>query len=143
MLKIFKNQKGFTLIEILVVVIIVAILAAIAVPIYLKYVNQARASEAQSAISTIRKAYEVYYQSYSRTDDYSVEQALKDAKVGKATEKNWKFEVIGNPPKKYMATSTAEFAGGEGKQVWYDVTEGKYHGYGIDQDAEEEEGDTE
>ncbi|HOE90404.1 MAG TPA: prepilin-type N-terminal cleavage/methylation domain-containing protein [Candidatus Cloacimonadota bacterium] len=137
MLKIFKNQKGFTLIEILVVVIIVAILAAIAVPIYLKYVNQARASEAQSAISTIRKAYEVYYQSYSRTDDYSVEKALKDAKIGKSTEKSWKFEVVGNPPKKYMATSTSDFPGGEGKQVWYDVAEGKYHGYGIDQEEEE------
>ncbi|HPY96044.1 MAG TPA: prepilin-type N-terminal cleavage/methylation domain-containing protein [Candidatus Cloacimonadota bacterium] len=137
MLKIFKNQKGFTLIEILVVVIIVAILAAIAVPIYLKYVNQARASEAQSAISTIRKAYEVYYQSYSRTDDYSVEKALKDAKIGKSTEKSWKFEVVGNPPKKYMATSTSDFAGGEGKQVWYDVAEGKFHGYGIDQEEED------
>ena len=30
-----KNQKGFTLIEILIVVVIVAILAAISVPIYL------------------------------------------------------------------------------------------------------------
>lgn len=137
MLKIFKNEKGFTLIEILVVVIIVAILAAIAVPIYMNYVDQARASEARSALSTIRKAYAVYYQSYSRTDDYSVEQALKDAKVGKSTEKSWKFEVIGNPPKRYMATSTSDFAAGEGKQVWYDVAEGKFHGYGIDQDEED------
>jgi prepilin-type N-terminal cleavage/methylation domain-containing protein len=32
MLRKLKNQKGFTLIEILVVVIIVAILAALAVP---------------------------------------------------------------------------------------------------------------
>jgi prepilin-type N-terminal cleavage/methylation domain-containing protein len=139
MLKVFKNQKGFTLIEILVVVIIVAILAAIAVPIYLKYVEQARASEAQSAISTIRKAYDTYNQQYGRTDDYSVEQALKDVKIGEATEKNWKFEVVGNPPKKYMATSTAEFSGGEGKQVWYDVEEAKFHGYGVDQDEETEE----
>jgi len=139
MLKVFKTQKGFTLIEILVVVIIVAILAAIAVPIYLKYVEQARASEAQSAISTIRKAYDTYNQQYGRTDDYSVEQALKDVKIGEATEKNWKFEVVGNPPKKYMATSTAEFSGGEGKQVWYDVEEAKFHGYGVDQDEETEE----
>jgi len=136
MLKVFKTQKGFTLIEILVVVIIVAILAAIAVPIYLKYVEQARASEAQSAISTIRKAYDTYNQQYGRTDDYSVEQALIDVKIGEATEKNWKFEVVGNPPKKYMATSTAEFSGGEGKQVWYDVEEAKFHGYGVDQDEE-------
>lgn len=139
MLKVFKTQKGFTLIEILVVVIIVAILAAIAVPIYLKYVEQARASEAQSAISTIRKAYDSYNQQYGRTDDYSVELAMDDVKIGESTEKNWKFEVVGNPPKKYMATSTSEFAGGEGKQVWYDVDEAKYHGYGIDQDDEEEE----
>lgn len=141
MSKVFKSQKGFTLIEILVVVIIVAILAAIAVPIYMRYVEKAKATEAQSALSTIRKAYDVYYQQYGSTTDFKVEDALKEAKIGEATTKNWKFEVVGNPPKKYVATSTAEFSGGEGKQVWYDVPEAKYHGYGIDSFGDDEEGD--
>lgn len=135
----FKNQKGFSLIELLVVVVIIAILAAIAVPIYMSYVNKARATEAQSAIAAIRSAFRVQYQTYGSTEGYAVEDALVDAKLGKATEKNWEFEVIGNPPSKYIATSTSDFAAGEGKQVWYDVEEALYHGYGIDQEEEQQE----
>ena len=139
MLKKLQNQKGFSLIELLVVVVIIAILAAIAVPIYMKYVNQARSTEAQSAIAALRQTYRVHYQTYGSTTDYDIESALKDTNLGNRTEKNWEFEVVGNPPKKYMATSTADFPEGEGKQVWYDVDEAQYHGYGIDQDDQEED----
>lgn len=132
MLKNIKNQKGFTLIEILVVVIIVAILAAIAVPRYLRYVERSRSTEAQTAISTIRKAYDVQIQTTGSTEGFTLEQAQKEARLGNSTMKNWKFEVTGNPPTKYIATSTQDFAGGEGKQVWYDVNEAKFHGYGVD-----------
>ena len=72
MLKTFKNKKGFTLVEILVVVIIVAILAAIAVPIYMRYVEKARSTEAQSAISSIRTAYRIHRQTYGTTENYSI-----------------------------------------------------------------------
>ena len=134
-----KNQKGFSLIELLVVVVIIAILAAIAVPIYMSYVNKARATEAQSAIAAIRSSYRVYYQTYGTTEGYSIEESLKDAKLGTATEKNWEFEVLGDPPTKYVATSTSDFAAGEGKQVWYDVEDALYHGYGIDEEEDESE----
>jgi prepilin-type N-terminal cleavage/methylation domain-containing protein len=135
----FKNQKGFSLIELLVVVVIIAILAAIAVPIYMSYVNKARATEAQSAIAGIRSAYRVQYQTFGTTEGYAIEDALMDSKLGNATEKNWEFEVIGNPPSKYIATSTSDFPAGEGKQVWYDVEEASYHGYGIDKEEQEEQ----
>ncbi len=141
MSKFLKSQKGFTLVEILVVVIIVAILAAIAVPIYMRYVEKARSTEAQSSLSSIRNAYNVHNQQYGTTENYSVEEALKDAKLGKSTTQNWVFEVVGNPPKKFIATSTAEFSAGEGKQVTYDVTEAKYHGYGIDSYTGDEDTD--
>ncbi len=138
MSKLLRNQKGFTLIEILVVVIIVAILAAIAVPIYMSYVEKARSAEAQTAISSIRKAFDIYYNTYGSTDGYDIEDALKDSKLGTSTLNNWEFEVVGNPPTKYVATSTSEFAAGEGKQVEYDVEEAQYHGYGIDEFTEDE-----
>jgi prepilin-type N-terminal cleavage/methylation domain-containing protein len=140
MFKKLQNQKGFSLIELLVVVVIIAILAAIAVPIYMSYVRQARSTEAQSAIAALRQTYRVQYQTYGSTTDYDVEAALEDTNLGNRTEKNWEFEVVGNPPKKYMATSTADFPEGEGKSVWYDVEDAAYHGYGIDdEDSEEEE----
>ncbi|MBN2829216.1 MAG: prepilin-type N-terminal cleavage/methylation domain-containing protein [Candidatus Cloacimonetes bacterium] len=128
-----KNQKGFTLIEILVVVIIVAILAAFAVPRYMRYVEKSRSTEAQTALRAIRNAYDIRLQNYGTTDDYTIEDAMLEARLGKGTETNWDFEVVGNPPKKYIATSTADFAAGEGKQVWYDEDEAAYHGYGVDE----------
>lgn len=48
-----KNQKGFTLVEVIVVAIIVAILAAVAVPLYLQYVTNSRSSSASNAAGAI------------------------------------------------------------------------------------------
>lgn len=139
MFKKCKNQKGFSLIELLVVVVIIAILAAIAVPIYMNYVRKARSTEAQSAIAAIRSAYRVHFQTFGTTDNYKIEDALKDTQLGNRTLKNWKFEVVGNPPDKYIATSTADFPEGEGKQVWYERNDASYHGYGIDDEVDAQE----
>ena len=48
-----KNQKGFTLVEVIVVAIIVAILAAVAVPLYLQYVTNSRTNSAANAAGAI------------------------------------------------------------------------------------------
>ena len=56
-----KNNKGFTLIELIVVLVIVGILAAIAVPQYLGFAEKARAAEAIGVISAIKTGEETYY----------------------------------------------------------------------------------
>ncbi|HPR17561.1 MAG TPA: prepilin-type N-terminal cleavage/methylation domain-containing protein [Candidatus Cloacimonadota bacterium] len=139
MFKNCKNQKGFSLIELLVVVVIIAILAAVAVPIYMSYVRQARSTEAQTAIAALRSTYRVQYQTYGTTQDLKFEDALVHTQVGSRTLKNWEFEVLGDPPTKYIATSTDEFPEGAGKQVWYDTDDAGYHGYGIDEEVDESE----
>jgi len=56
-----KIQKGFTLIELMIVVAIIAILAAIALPAYQDYVARAQVSEAMSLTSGARTAVAEYY----------------------------------------------------------------------------------
>jgi type IV pilus assembly protein PilA len=54
-----KVQKGFTLIELMIVVAIIGILAAIAVPAYQDYTIKSRISEAASLGSAARTAIDV------------------------------------------------------------------------------------
>jgi type IV pilus assembly protein PilE len=55
-------QKGFTLIEIMIVVAIIGILAAIAIPQYQDYVLRANIQEATSTLSDFRTRMEQSYQ---------------------------------------------------------------------------------
>ncbi len=61
MKKYVNNQRGFTLVELMIVIVIVGILAAVAVPIYQANVKKAKMSECDAALGTIRTALRVYY----------------------------------------------------------------------------------
>lgn len=60
-------QKGFTLVELLIVVIILAILAAIVVPQFASTTNDARDSAADSTLAGLRAAIDLYYQQHNNT----------------------------------------------------------------------------
>ncbi len=58
--KRIESEKGFTLIEMLIVIIILGILLAIAVPAYLKFRDRANDSAAQGNIRAMIPAIEAY-----------------------------------------------------------------------------------
>ncbi len=55
-----KNQKGFTLVELLIVVIILGILAAVAIPQFGDSTQEAREETLNTNLATLRSAVELY-----------------------------------------------------------------------------------
>lgn len=63
--KTLKTQKGFSLVELMVVVAIIGILAAIAVPQMTKFQAKARQSEAKTQLSSYFTNQKAFFQEYS------------------------------------------------------------------------------
>jgi type IV pilus assembly protein PilA len=61
-----KMQKGFTLIELMIVVAIIAILAAIAISQYQDYVIRSQVSEGSSLADGVKTAIGEFYNNYGR-----------------------------------------------------------------------------
>jgi len=61
-----NTQKGFTLVELIIVVAILGILTAIAVPSYIGYIRSAKKTEAKTNLQSIRLLLEQYFSENSR-----------------------------------------------------------------------------
>ncbi|HEX9564652.1 MAG TPA: prepilin-type N-terminal cleavage/methylation domain-containing protein [Gemmatimonadaceae bacterium] len=118
------KQRGFTLLELLMVVIIIAILASIALPQYMRVSERSRASEALSVLSAIRSS-EHRFKAFDPAQLYTTNLQAVDTDI----------PGIGTTPASTMwtYTVTGTAAGSNGKAA---RSGGKYAGKTIELDLD-------
>ena len=95
-----RNNKGFTLIELIMVTIILGILAAVAIPRYMTTVDKAEAAAEDAVISSIRAGLETY----------ATEQLMSN---GRRSWPDSPWEALSTKPSGYTTDVTDADADGE------------------------------
>lgn len=87
MLKIKKNEKGFTLIELMIVIAIIGILAAIAIPNFISYRDKAFCGRAESDAQNVLASIASYFSEPDNTQMPSVNDLVnaEDLSLNNAT----------------------------------------------------------
>ena len=76
-----QNQKGFTLIELMIVIAIIGILAAVALPAYQTYTKKARFSEVILASSTVKSSVDICHQTNADPEANCIDTKSEIAKA--------------------------------------------------------------
>lgn len=106
--RIHRTQRGFTLIELMIVIAIVAILAAIALPAYNDYITRSKLTEAQNGLQAFRVHME---QSFQDARNYGTGTACGlDPATTEAGAKYFDFTCVrdAGPPDSYTAKATGK-----------------------------------
>lgn len=96
-----KNQKGFSLIELLIAMVIIGILAGITAPFLIKAKNKAENANAKSSLRTIFSSQISYFTAngrYARLDELNVESRSSLGTINGTQMRRGPFVLEMNPP---------------------------------------------
>lgn len=116
--KLKKNQKGFTLVELIVVLVILAILAAFTIPAMLGFVDDARGKAGISQAREVYMAYTTAISEFAGDNDVYVLGTYKNGASGGGT-------AAGTVPTGKTSKVTAVYTSAEGK-LSTDLGDGLY-----------------
>ncbi len=126
-----SNNKGFTLIEMMIVVAIIGVLASIATPAFLKYVKQSKVSEVSLNLKNLGDGASSYYQAdHYRRDGARVAERqfpTEDSQFGNASRR-----YPPRPPKgTKQANNLAEWTNQPWKALKFAISKPHYYSYGF------------
>ena len=97
-----SHQKGFTLIELMIVVVIIGILASIAYPSYQDYLLRAKRGDAMNGIAALRIAQE---QHRSSNTTFSSSTTINSVDYSTSPEGYWTLAVSNATESAYVVTA--------------------------------------
>ncbi len=106
--KLFKDESGFSLTELLVVIVIIGVLASLAIPKFLSVITRAKSTEAKLMLKQIYNLQQSYY---LEKDVYSQNMTVLGFQVEKLVTEGgparYKIEIPAASATEFIASATA------------------------------------
>lgn len=116
-MRLLRKEKGFSLVELVIVVVIIGILATFAMPTYRNTQKKVLVNEAQSNLKLVRAAERIYRMETGGyigcADTATVNNNLKLSIPGSS---KWSYKVVGASASAF--TAKAKGAGAASGEVW-------------------------